>query len=368
MAERRLTLLACGDVGPIHEPVDQYGQFVKEAIGAADVRFAQVERVYSERGSLQLHSGGGHSRLKPHMADVFMQCGFNVLSMASNHAMDWGADALLDSMELFKRQGIQVIGAGRNLQEARTPAIVESNGVRVAMLAYCSVLNEGYAAESDRPGVAPLRAHTYYRPTDYQPGVPPQVITVPYPEDLEAMVDDIVMARQSVDSVVLSIHWGIHFVPKVIADYQVTIAKAAFSAGAGMIVGHHAHIPKAIACDGGKVCFYSLSNFIMGSRARSEKGGSEFEKKYGVKLDPEYPHLAYGADAKRSLIAKAVISRRGVDGVSFLPVMIDKQLRPEILRSSDPRFGEMLAYMENVSEGFPHKFVVDGDEIRIVGS
>ena len=90
MAVPRLTLLACGDVGPIHEPVGRYAQFVKDAIGRADIRFAQVERVYSERGNLQLHSGGGHSRLKPHMADVFMQCGFNVLSMASNHAMDWG--------------------------------------------------------------------------------------------------------------------------------------------------------------------------------------------------------------------------------------------------------------------------------------
>lgn len=368
MAEKRLTLLACGDVGPIHAPVGQYGQFVKETIGKADVRFAQVERVYSERGSLQLHSGGGHSRLKPHMADVFKKCGFNVLSLASNHAMDWGADALLDSIDLFKGQGIQVIGAGPNLQEARKPAIVESNGVRVALLAYCSVLNEGYAAEPDKPGVAPLRAHTYFRPTDYQPGVPPQVITVPYPEDLQAMVDDIVMARQISDSVVLSMHWGIHFVPKVIADYQITVAKAAFSAGADMIVGHHAHIPKAIACEGQKVCFYSLSNFIMGSRSRSEKSAREFEKKYGVKLDPDYPNLAYGADAKRSLIAKADISRRGVDGVSFLPVIIDKELRPEILRSSDPRFGDMLAYMEDVSEGFPHKFVVDGDEIRVIGT
>jgi len=57
-----------------------------------------------------------------------------------------------------------------------------------------------------------------------------------------------------------------------------------------------------------------------------------------------------------------------VDGVSFLPVIIDKQLRPEILRSSDSRFGEMLAYMDEVSEGFPHKFVTDRDEIRIVDS
>ena len=65
-----------------------------------------------------------------------------------------------------------------------------------------------------------------------------------------------------------TIHWGIHFVTKVSADYQTTIAKAAFSAGARLIVDHHAHVPKAIAYDNGKVCLYSLSNFIMGSRGR----------------------------------------------------------------------------------------------------
>jgi len=106
----------------------------------------------------------------------------------------------------------------------------------------------------------------------------------------------------------------------VTADYQTTISKAAFSAGARLIVDHHAHVPKAIAYDNGKVCLYSLSNFIMGSRVRSEEGRREFERRYGARHDPEYPHLVYGEDTKRNLNAKAVISRSGVDGVSFLPV------------------------------------------------
>ena len=154
------------------------------------------------------------------MASVFSDCGFDVVSLASNHAMDWGEDALLDTIDLFRERGMQVVGAGRNLREARRPAFVERNGVRVAVLAYCSILQTGYAAGHDKAGIAPLRAHTYYEPFDYQAGVPPRVVTVPYEEDLAGMVEDIAAAKKAADVVVLSLHWGIHFIPRMIADYQ----------------------------------------------------------------------------------------------------------------------------------------------------
>jgi poly-gamma-glutamate capsule biosynthesis protein CapA/YwtB (metallophosphatase superfamily) len=365
MAENSVVLMGVGDVGPIHEPVSVYSTLASQTLQSADIRFAQVERVYSERGALQVHSGGAHSRVQPHMASVFTDCGFDVVSLASNHAMDWGEEAMLDTAALFRERGMQVIGVGRNLREARQPAFVERNGVRVAMLAYCSILQTGYAAGHEKAGIAPLRAHTYYEPFDYQPGVPPQVVTVPYAEDLAGMVEDIAAAKRSADAVVLSLHWGIHFIPRAIADYQVVAAKAAFDAGAGLILGHHAHTPKAIGVHGGKICFYSLSNFIMSSTAKTPAKAAEFMKQYGVVMDTDYPHLAYGADAKRSLVAKAVISREGVSRVSFLPVMIDKQLRPEVLRQGDPRFDDAVRFMEWVSEGYEHAFSVDGDEVVV---
>jgi len=212
-------------------------------------------------------------------------------------------------------------------------AVAEGANVRVAMLAYCSVLHEGYAAGSDTPGVAPLRAHTRYEPVDYQPGVPPCVVTTPDEEDLADLVADLRAAKAKSDAVVLSLHWGVHFVPRLIADYQRTVAQAAFAAGADLILGHHAHVPKAIEVCGGKTCFYSLSNFIMSSSPRVTGGAAEFQRNYGVPLDPDYPNMLYGIDAKRSLIAKAVVSRDGIR-TSFLPVLIDRQLRPEILQAS----------------------------------
>jgi len=367
MADNSVTLMGCGDVGPLHEPMDVYSVLAQPTLAGADLRFAQVERVYSERGSLQVHSGGAHSRVKPHMASVFTDCGFDVVSLASNHAMDWGEDALLDTVALFRDRGMHVVGAGRNLHEARRPAIVERNGVKIAFLAYCSILQTGYAAGHDKAGIAPLRAHTYYEPFDYQAGVPPRVVTAPYEEDLASMVEDIAEARKSAHVLVLSLHWGIHFIPRVIADYQVTVANAAIKAGADLILGHHAHTPKAIGVHRGKACFYSLSNFIMSSTAKSPEKAVAFEKRYGVTLDPDYPHLSYGSDAKRSLIAKAVLVRDGVKRVSFLPVLIDKQLRPEVLRGGDPRFDDAVRFMEWVSEDFDHQFTVEGDEVLLTG-
>ena len=360
-----IVLLGVGDVGPIHEPMDAYSMLARPVLAEADIRFGQCERVYSERGALQLHSGGAHSRVKPHLASVFTDCGFDVVSVASNHSMDWGDDALLDTIALFESKGIRTIGAGRNLAAARRPAVIEKNGVRVAFLAYCSILNEGYAAGPDKAGVAPLRAHTYYESVDYQAGVPPRVVTVPYEDDLAAMVSDIAAAKATADAVIVSLHWGIHFVPRLIADYQPAAAKAAIAAGADLILGHHAHTPKAIAVHDGKICFYSLSNFIMSSTARSGASAAAFEKKYGVRLDPDYPHLAYGEDAKRSLIAKAVITKAGVQKTSFLPVLIDRQLRPEVLKHGDPRFADALRFMDGVSGDFDHRFVVEDDEVVI---
>lgn len=363
-----VVILGCGDVGPLDEPLAPYSELVRPVLAEADIRFAQVERVYSGRGALQLASGGTHSRLKPHMAAVFSDCGFDVVSLASNHAMDWGPEALLDTIDVLRDRGIHVVGAGRDLGEARKPAVLEVNGVRVAFLAYCSILNNGYWATVEKPGVAPLRVHTYYESFDYQPGIPPKVVTVPHEEDFAALLADVSKAKLGADVVVVSLHWGIHFIPKLIADYQPLVAKAVFSAGADVIFGHHAHTPKAIGVHDGKVCFYSLSNFIMSSTEKSAAKAQAFEKDYGVSLDADYPRLSYGADAKRSLIAKVRASAKGVDSVSFLPVVIDTRLRPEPLPRSDPRFGDMVAFMERVSSDFDHRFTPEGDEVMVASA
>jgi len=360
-----VVLLACGDVGPIHRLAGGYALRVKSTLAEADLRFAQCERVYSNRGTEPARSGERHSRVDPAMADVFSECAFDVVSVASNHAMDWGAEALLDSIATLQSRGIATVGAGIDLDAARTPAVLERHGVRVAFLARCSVLRDGYEATAHRPGVAPLRVHTRYETAEYQAGMPPRVITEPYAEDLAGLLDDIRAARTRADVVVVSLHWGLHFIPRLIADYQPAVARAVIAAGADVIVGHHAHVPKAIEVIDDKACFYSLSNFIMSAPSASAERRHIFQHRYRVELDPDYPHLPYGVDAKRSLIARLSMGRRGIERVGFLPVMIDRDLRPEVLRAGDPRFDDAVRYMEWASDGMPHYFGVDGNEVVV---
>jgi hypothetical protein len=361
--EEEIVFFGCGDIGPVDGSLKSYSDLVREPLKAADLRVAQCERLYTNLGNLQVHSNGRHSRLPPEMISVFEDCRFDVVSLASNHAMDWGEAALLDTIANFKSRGIKVIGAGPDLSAARAPAIVERRGVKVALLAYCSILRDGYAATKSQPGVAPLRSHTFYEPREYQPGTPPNVVTVPYQDDLSDMLDDVAAARRLADVVVLWLHWGIHYIPKVVADYQVAIASAASQAGVDLIVGHHAHIPKPIAMYGKMPCFFSIGNFIMSYPANGS--ASQVVRRYGVELDPLYPRLPFGVDAKRALIAKAVMNSGGIRRTSFIPVLIDTELRPEILSPGDARFEDAVQYMDGISDDFAHTFSRHAGEVEI---
>jgi poly-gamma-glutamate capsule biosynthesis protein CapA/YwtB (metallophosphatase superfamily) len=97
-------------------------------------------------------SGLRHGRLPPRMTSVFTDRGFNVVSVASNHAMDWSAEALLDTIELLLGKGIQTIGGGRKSCRSAAGAIIECNGLRTALPTYCSILHERYAAGLDKWG------------------------------------------------------------------------------------------------------------------------------------------------------------------------------------------------------------------------
>ena len=191
MTKDNIVLLGVGDVGPVHGAMETYSTLVRPVLATGDIRFAQCERLYSESSARSDNAGEwggsltdlslGHRPLKTHLISIFTDCGFDVVSLAGNHTMDYGEEAVLDTIALFNKKGIQVVGAGRNLEEARQPAIIEKEGVRVAFLAYCSVLKPGYEAGPHKVGVAPLRVHTSYEPyDDFQPGVPPRVVTLPF--------------------------------------------------------------------------------------------------------------------------------------------------------------------------------------------
>ncbi len=368
-----ITFLGAGDCGPTHGPkdgfpIERYTELVRPTLAAADMRFGNCERQYSAR---KVADGlSTHGCQPPEMASIFTDCGFDAVTIANNHMYDFGPDALLDTRALLLEKGIQVTGAGRNIDEACRPAIVECKGIKVGFLGYCSFLPPGGVAGTDKVGIAPLRVNTYYEPRG--PHAPTRVLTEPDARDMKRIVDDIHALRKQVDVLMVAFHWGVMWVPRVVSDYQVTAAHACIDAGADLIMGHHPHLPKAIEMYHGKAIFYSLSNFCM-TKPKLHDAWKEAPWKHGAlrnhaDQDPDYPLLPYGKNARRTLLAKAILSKNGVKRVSFVPMMIDKLYRPEVLRAGDPRFDDMLGFMDWTSEGFDHKFTVAGDEIVVTSA
>lgn len=367
-----ILIYGAGDVAPLREDPDSIFARVAGRIQQADIAFCQLEINLSNKGN-PLPQARLAMQADRKTARAIKNAGFNVVSFASNHCMDWGVDAFLDTIDALKEQGLHVIGVGRNIEEARKPAIIEVRGTRVAFLAYNTILPYGYWAESDRPGCAPMRALTLYEQVEHdQPGTPCRIHTFAHRGDLASMIEDIRSARQHADIVVLALHWGIHFIPAVIADYQREIAHSAIDNGADLILGHHAHILKGAEVYRGKAVFYSMCNFALDLAPTKEMLArprhQEIEKLNPAwKPDPEYPTYYMPPDSRKTLITKCVIDKGGIQSVSFLPAYINKQSQPEILASGDERFTEVLEYMRSISsdQQLPVNFTVRGDEVLL---
>jgi poly-gamma-glutamate synthesis protein (capsule biosynthesis protein) len=229
-----------------------------------------------------------------------------------------------------------------------------------------------YWAEEGRPGCTPLRAFTVYEQIEHdQPGTPCRVHTFTHRADLAAMVDDIKKAKSQADLVIVSTHWGVHFIPAVVADYAKEIAHTAIDAGADLIVGHHPHILKGIEVYKGKVIFHSLGNFALELPFQFDKKlkGTTRHKEIqnlnpGWDADPEYP---MPPDTRKTILVKCAISEKAIKKVSFLPAYLTVRAEPEFLISEDARFTEVTGYMEEItrSQGFNTEFRRKGNEVVV---
>ena len=294
------------------------------------------------------------------------------MSIAGNHCLDWGEKALLDTREYLSAAGMEVCGAGRNIEEARRPAFIRSGSITIAILAYSSVLPHGYWAESSRPGCAPMRAHTIYDNGEnvLQSGSV-QVITFPYRDDLAALVCDIRNAKQVADMVLVSMHWGIHFTPAEIADYQRDVAHAVIDAGAEMVIGHHPHILKGVEIYSGKPIFYSLGNFAIEQPFAFKEGLEEDESfREIVALNPDWNNESkYKAppDTRKTFIVNCQLSKNGISDLNLIPCFINDNAEPEILSRKDPRFTEVVYYLDEItaSQKLKPEFAVKGNKVSI---
>ncbi len=370
-----VALCAVGDISVLyHEQPELAFANITDTIKAADIAFCQLEETLSERGCVNLLSRSsvcGH----PRVASALKSVGFDIVSFASNHCLDSGTEAFLDTIDVLTRNGLKVIGAGKDIQQARQPAIIECDDLRIAFLGYNSILQKRVWADHNKPGCAPLRVFTVYEPIEYdQPGQPSRAYTFAHPADLEAMKADITKARDLADVVIVSFHWGLHLVRALLAGYQRDIGHAAIDCGADLIIGHHPHLLKGIEVYKGKVIFYSLGNFYMESRITKaypqiSPGTKELMETYGWEIEPEWGKIyPYPVDSRKTVIAKAVISSGKVERVSFLPSIIDKRAMPRILSPKDQDFYEVLKYIEAIShsQGLETSFDIDGEEVVVL--
>lgn len=346
-----VTLAAGGDVKTGHVPLESAFAHILEPLRSAHIRFAQVERLYSNRGTFQFQSLAEKLEVRqpPENAGAFKAVPFDVLSLASNHVGDWGPEAIEDTVDAFRGLGIPTIGAGHTIAQAREPVVIERDGLRVAFLGYCSVLLPQYWATDTRAGCAPMRAHTFYEPYEYQPGSPARVVTVPHAEDLECLVQDVRKARQVADQVVVSLHWGLHYVAYPM-QYQKVVAHAAIDAGACAILGHHPHQPQGAEVYRGGIILYSLGNLAVhprgGGYAYCQPGG-DYTHNEVFSVEPE-PGVAFGYKRhwNEGGLAFIELDRIGVRQVTYLPTLMNARGQPEPLTAGSDAFEKLRVYLE----------------------
>lgn len=372
--EHALTFLAAGDLGPNRENPDSIFDGVREVLKQGDLIFGQLEPCLAHTGS-PLPQSRLPMRGNPEGGAAIARAGFNVISFATNHCMDWGREAFFETMDVIRENGMTCIGAGKDIREACKPYIVNVNGVRIAFLACCSILPQNYFATEDRPGCAPLRGLTVYEQIEHdQPGTPARIHSFPLQMDLDRLTADIRAVRDQADLVMVSLHWGIHFVPAVIAQYQKIAAHAILDAGADIILGHHTHILKPVELYKGKPIIYSMANFALEppfAFAENLDLCNSPRHKELQELNPEWkkmPEKPMPTDCYKSMLLKVKIQDKKIAAVSFIPVQLDEQSNPIALTPADPEFEEIVAYMREITadQGLDTKYEVDGGEVWLI--
>jgi poly-gamma-glutamate capsule biosynthesis protein CapA/YwtB (metallophosphatase superfamily) len=202
---------------------------VVDVIREADLFVLNLECCVSARGE-PTPGRVFHFRAPPWAAQILAGLGVDCVTLANNHALDFGPDALLDTLAHLDAAGIRVVGAGTDVERARAPVVLETDGFRLGVVAFSDHPTE-YAAAADRLGIAYA---------DLRSGVPDWVTTFP-----------------EADAVLVTPHWG----PNMTAEPPGDVRRAAdelLQAGATIVAGHSAHVFHGVTSH----VLYDLGDFI----------------------------------------------------------------------------------------------------------
>lgn len=354
------------------EVYDESFAATRDVLSRADIVFGQLETSFADSG-VRLPQARHAVLARPDGAAALARAGFNVISMAGNHCMDWGPQAFFETKANLEANGIRVVGAGADIAEARQPAIFElGDGTRVAFLAYSSILPQAYWADERRPGCAPMRAHTVYEQIEHdQPGTPPRTHTFAHQGDLRAMEADIRSAKEQADLVFVSQHWGIHFVRAQIADYEREVARAAIEAGADGIIGGHAHILKGCEVIAGRPVFHCLCNFAtdlwMDEAHAKSKSWNEI-RTLAEEWEPDFEGAYNFPKASRlAMVARFEIAGGKLLKAGFLPLHIGRDAVPRLAEQGSAEHDQVLSYLKAVTAeaGLNGTFSLGADMVEL---
>ncbi len=273
----RMTIVLVGDAGfnPTDAAVDAKGLRKGRAVtpfkdmtsGIAheidgDLAFVNLETVVTDRNDLKPERKGSgqeapfHFRSHPAALKALIDVGFNLFSLANNHAMDYGDQGVEETLYHLavanSERAIAYAGLGGTFDEAIKPACLDLDGTRIGFDAIGIITSDQpqYRATASSPGQASYRN----RP------------------DFEAVVNN--LAALPADYRILSIHYGLE--GRVVPDQRQLDEWRGFAAGEkgiDLIVGHHPHVAQGVEMDGKSLVFYGLGNFLHPGTAEMTRFG-----------------------------------------------------------------------------------------------
>lgn len=245
-ADPMVSLMFAGDVTLSDHFADAIGQNYEQAFAAmpeyrqADLAMVNLENPLT-RATTPLAGKQFAFKADPAAVKVLEAGGVDIVTLANNHTMDYQEAGLEETIATLDQAGIQHVGAGRNVKDARRPDIIEVKGQRIAYLGYYS---------ADFEIASETRAGSNYA-------------------EEKRIAEDIQALRKQVDWIIVNYHWGAELATHP-ADWQMELARFTIDQGADVVVGHHPHVLQGAEIYKGRPIAYSLGNFIFGGNPRRD--------------------------------------------------------------------------------------------------
>jgi poly-gamma-glutamate capsule biosynthesis protein CapA/YwtB (metallophosphatase superfamily) len=292
--------------------------------------------------------------------------GFDLVSLAMNHAMDYGADGMRDTVRALDAAGVLHAGFGESATEATRARVVSVGDETLAFFSFCSALPLGYNATADRAGIAAIRVRQSFEYDsgfmDETPGTPPFVHSGAHEPDVRAAEALIQEAKRHNDHVAVALHWGVPhcYLPTAqgpLAQYQQPLARRLIAAGADLVIGHHPHCLHPAEFYEHGLILYSTGNFVF-------DWCDGWSPESMVAKEDAHPSAPYRPALMRGPWYESAVFRVGLGGAEgpllrLAPIELDADSQPIVPRPDVA--ASILARFADASKELDPSIEVDED-------